>query len=181
MLHDFFHSRSNRIRQQCHEWFLAHRHRLLGYARQQADCETDVELLLADAVRAAMRQACEGRVQLADMEPYCLRCIRNAAMEQRSRNIRRRELERRYSEENHYPEPSNSPLTHEPEDVHQRLRRELQRLPDELAEIVTLRLWDGLSYAQIARRTGLPETSLRRRYADAIKQLGKSIDTNEPR
>ena len=172
MVFHIFRSRETRLRQQCREWFLAHRHRLLAYARQQADSMTDVELLLSETCRSVAQVFCRGGLPEPELLPYALRSIYHAAARQRARNRRRVDTEQAYAraEEPLRPVPG-AELDSGLEDVHVTLRALLRRLPPELAEVLTLRIWEELSFAEIGRRLGLPESTVRARHAGALQKM----------
>lgn len=176
MLSGFFHrNNASELRQRCREWFLASRHGLLSYALRHADGMTDVELLLAEVMRRVAEAIASGRVPIEAIAPYTLRCLRNGAVELRRKNARRLEAERRFTEaEAVQTQADEAAASDGLEDRHVYVRRLLRRLPPELAAVVTLRLWDELTFAEIARRLELPETSVRRRYDKGLQVL-KSI------
>lgn len=176
MLSGFFHrNNASELRRRCREWFLASRHGLLSYALRHADGMTDVELLLAEVMRRVAEAIASGRVPIEAIAPYTLRCLRNGAVELRRKNARRLEAERRFTEaEAVQTQADKAAASGGLEDRHVYVRRLLRRLPPELAAVVTLRLWDELTFAEIARRLELPETSVRRRYDKGLQVL-KSI------
>ena len=160
--------REDRLRQECCEWFLASRHALLAYARQHVDCEGDVELLLTDVVRRVTQAVCGGRICPADMAPYALRSISNAAIDLRRRNARRQAAEQRfYAEEHIYAAAPPSGLN----DEHLRARQALQQLPDVLATVIELRVWENQSFPAIARQLHLSESTVRRHYEKGLQRL----------
>ena len=176
MLSGFFHrNNASELRQRCREWFLASRLGLVSYALGHADGTTDVELLLAEVMRRVAEAIASGRVPIEAIAPYTLRCLRNGAVELRRKNARRLEAERRFTEaEAVQTQADEAAASDGLEDRHVYVRRLLRRLPPELAAVVTLRLWDELTFAEIARRLELPETSVRRRYDKGLQVL-KSI------
>ncbi len=178
MLSDLLNRHRNQLLRQCEEWFSVHQHRLLGYARQQADDTTDVELLLVDVMKEVTRIFCKGTLQESAMLPYSMRCIHNAAVTMRRKNIRRREAERKYSDEEFHLNPSLESGQDEADDTILKLRRAVQELPEELHVVVTLKIWDELSFAQISERLGIPKTTVQRRYLAAIAHMRKIITRN---
>lgn len=167
--------KENQLVQQCTEWFTAHRARLVAYARQQADSSTDVELLVTGTVTQVSRALCEGRVSTDDLLPYTLRSLFNAAARLREQNLRRYRTEQSYGGQlSTLPEhPACTETT--PDDRQLQLRRALRELPPELATVVTLRIWDELTFPDMAARLGLPESTLRSRYTAALKRIKSKI------
>ncbi len=175
MLSHLLNRHRKQLQQQCEEWFSVHQHRLLAYARQQADEATDVELLLMDVMREVTRIFCRGTLPESAMLPYSMRCIHNAAATLRKKNIRRREAERKYSDEELRQAQILDHQQDEADDTILKLRRAVQELPEELYVVVTLRMWDELSFAQISTRLGIPKTTVQRRYLAAISLMRKTI------
>ncbi|MBQ8517132.1 MAG: sigma-70 family RNA polymerase sigma factor [Akkermansia sp.] len=167
MLSGFFQRREKRLRQEIEEWFLSMQHRLLAYARQQSDDVTDVELLLAEVMSRVTAAYCAGRVEKEGVLPYALRSLRNAAMQARSRNMRRREVESVYSREEQERQRGDAAAG----DLMHELAQLVHQLPEEEAHVLTLRIWDERSFADVARELGLPESTVRRRYAAALERI----------
>ncbi len=167
MLSGLFQRREKRHRQEIEEWFLTMQHRLLVYARQQADDVTDVELLLVEVMSRVTAAYCAGRVERDGLLPYVLRSLRNAAVQARGRNARRREVESVYSREEEERQREDAAAG----DRMHALAQLVQQLPEEEAMVLTLRIWDERSFADVARELGLPESTARRRYAAALERI----------
>lgn len=177
MLTSLLSKKQAELRQQCREWFLASAHRLLAYARQQVDDVTDVELLIADVARKVAAAIAAGRVPPEDIAPYTLRSVYNKAAELRKKNARRRDIERRYTEEEAIRAQGSAEETPQQlGDAHLLARRYLRELPEDIAAIITLRIWDELSFAEIARKLRIPETTVRRKYEKGIQQLKSNLN-----
>jgi RNA polymerase sigma-70 factor (ECF subfamily) len=56
----------------------------------------------------------------------------------------------------------------------------LRRMPGEQREIVVLRIWSGLSFAQIAEVTRSSISTVHDRYAAALKQIRRELETPCP-
>lgn len=175
-----FSSNRTKLRQQCEVWFLEHRHRLLGYARLQVSDGADEELLLSEVMERVMCAYCARQVDLEGLLPYSLRSIYHAALRLRTRNRRRQQVETTYQQEKErehtcHRHPSHHETT---EDVHDELRSALQQLKPELATIVTLRIWEEETFADISRKLRLPESTVRSHFARALQQI-KQLMTRE--
>lgn len=59
------------------------------------------------------------------------------------------------------------------------LRDLLEQLPEDLREIVVLRIWGHLSWQEIAELTGGSRSATHRRYADALRQLRHALEPME--
>ena len=157
-------------RQLCRSWFLSARHRLYLYARHRADSATDVELLLSRTLERVAEAVYRGRVAPKEdaLLPYTLRSLANEAIKMNMANQRRRRAESCYSYDSSAPV---APDTHPETDEYGRLSELLSRLPDKLAEIVTLHIWENLSFAEISRLLDIPESTVRSRYETALRKL----------
>lgn len=58
----------------------------------------------------------------------------------------------------------------------QTAERALRQLPADSREIVVLRIWSGLGFAQIARVTGLGVSTVHDRYVAALEQLRHALE-----
>lgn len=164
-----------RLRRECTEWFSVHLVQLLTYARQQADTATDVELLVCTVAGNVCRAVCEGRVSMAEVLPYTLRSIFNAAARLREQNARRYHTEQDYGSQL-IPLPVHPAVADEgPDDTQLQLRRAVQELPEELAIIITLRIWDERTFPDIAAQLRLPESTVRSRYTVALRKIKSRI------
>lgn len=179
MLSSFFHRHESALRQQCREWFLASRHALLGYARQQVDGMTDVELLVEDVARRVTQAIVAGRVSPEDITPYTLRALHNAALDWRKKNARRVQTERRYSAD--FYDAAAAPSEQADarsglEDAHILACRALRNLPEDLYIVVSLRLWENWTFAAIAEKLHLSESSARRRFDKGIAIIKERLN-----
>lgn len=166
--------KEEQLRQECAGWFAAHLPQLLTYARQQADKRTDVELLVTTVAANVTRAVYEGRVGIADLLPYALRSVFNAAARLREQNVRRQRTEQSYKD---YTEPVtlHPAVADGPDDRQILLRRAMRGLPEELAIVVTLRIWDEQTFVSIAEQLHLPESTVRSRYNAALKHIKSKL------
>ena len=56
-----------------------------------------------------------------------------------------------------------------------RLAAALARLPDDVRRLIVWRTWDGLSFAEIGRRTGRTEDAARMQFARAVERLAAEM------
>ncbi len=158
------------------EWIVAHKHRLLACARQHADEMTDVDLLLTDTLRKVARVFCRRRMSEELMIRYTMRSLRNAAREAHRKNTVRYRAEEEYGlAEKRYRQQSESPTGQN--ELHAALREVLQQLPEPYGRVLRLRLWQRMTFADIAAQLGVAETSVRRYYESAIHQVRKRMET----
>lgn len=163
------------LRQECTEWFLLQRHRLLGYALRQVDDMTDAEHLLSAVSGKVLEALCRGCIPAAEWMPYTLRAIHNEATILRRRNARRLETERRYTQEQEMLRESDAP-----DEQLQQLKRALCHLSFPQQELIRLRIWEELTFAEIGQQQGIPESTARLRYTTALKVLRQHMKGGTP-
>lgn len=165
-------------REKCRAWFRVSMHRLLAYARLQADGDTDVEVLLSGVIERVAEAVAQGRLpaEEEDLLRYSMRAIRHDAIRAGRRNNNRREAELQYVADAAVAE---HPRMGEADAAAraQHLRRAVQQLPAELAELVALHIWGELSIAEIARRLRAPESTIRSRYIVALRTMKSYLST----
>lgn len=176
-------STGDEAREQCRVCLRALMHRLLAYARLQADADTDVEVLLSGVIERVVQAAAQGRVpvQEEDILRYCFSSIRHEAMRQRQRNVNRRMAESLYGGQDgvapteHHPRMENA-------DAQLRaklLRNAVRQLPPEQAELILLHIWQEISIAEIARRCSTPESTIRSRYTAALRAVKLNLNHSD--
>ena len=74
------------------------------------------------------------------------------------------------------PGPERSALTSEQRAT---VQRALQRLPDNYRIVTVLRYWNDLSYEEIAKVTGLPESTIKTRLHRARHMLAEALGPEE--
>ena len=168
-------------REKCRAWFRASMHRLLAYARLQADDDTDVEVLLSGVIERVAEAVAQGRLpaEEEDMLRYSMRSIRHDAIRANRRNSHRREAEQQYFAEGG-PTPSAEHPYMSRADAAARarhLRRAVRQLPAEQAELINLHIWEDLSLAEVARRLSTPESTIRSRYIVALRTMKSFLST----
>lgn len=166
MLKKLLANRESKLSRECHEWMIEHAAQLLSYTRIQMDNEGDAELILTDVSRKVLRAYCAGKVNKDGLLPYTLKSLRNAAIDEKTKITKRTKAEQQYEESR-----NEEATTFEPEDAHVHATALLQHLPQELAEVVRLKIWGELPYAQIAEQLGITEAAVRFRYHKGIEQV----------
>jgi RNA polymerase sigma-70 factor (ECF subfamily) len=149
------------------QWVAQHAPRLLLFARQQARCEADAQDLVQDAVVETWRHQPDGATP-----PLALVY---ATIRRRAVDLVRRE-DRRASREaaSHF---EVAPQWFEP-DVEERERSRLiehamRTLPEMYREVVTLKVWGELTFAQIALALEIPANTAASRYRYGLAELRK--------
>lgn len=156
-------------------------HRLLAYARLQTEEDADVEILLSAVIERVAEAVAQGRLpaEEEDLLRYSMRSIKHDAIRLSRRNRHRREAEQHYSEQGG-PTPTDEHPRMQAADAEQRaqqLRSAVSRLPHAQAEVINLHIWQELSFAEIARRSGAPESTIRSRYTVALRAVKAQLST----
>ena len=110
------------------------------------------------------RLATKSGLTVADPRAYLLRAVRNECVSHRRRSRRLRLL----------PLVEDVPGT-VPGAAHG-VNEALTRLAPHLRELVILRVYEGMTFAEIACATGLPRTTARERYGQAIERLRRILE-----
>ena len=160
--------------QQYAEWFLRERHRLLRYACGQLPGGGDAEQVLSNVLQKVGRALASERVQLteAEAEAYTLRSIANEA------TSRMRSAERRRKTESLYVS-CEADATEDNDEEAAAVRWAIRQLPPESARLITLHLWEEMSFAAMAELLGAPAGTLRDRYNRALVQLEQVLKDND--
>ena len=156
------------------EWFLRERHRLLRYACGQLPGVEDAELVLSNVLQKVGRALASGCVQLPaeEMEAYTLRSISNEA------TSRMRSAERRRKTESLYVS-CEADATEDNDEEAAAVRWAIRQLPPESARLISLHLWEDMSFAAMAELLHVPAGTLRDRYNRALAQLEQVLKDND--
>lgn len=148
--------------------FNAHGRALLLYARQWL--ETD---LAEDVVQRVFLKLLDGRTMPAEPRTWLFRCVRNEAISAW------RSARRRGKREHTVSQASAAWFVPHLEDrIDARAAQEaLASLPDEVREIVALRIWSGLTLAQIAEVTGRGVSTVHDQYRAALAALRARLES----
>jgi RNA polymerase sigma factor (sigma-70 family) len=151
--------------------FDAHAAALLLYARQWVDA-AEAE----DVVQCVfLRLVAGGRVPAEEPRTWLFRCVRNEAVSA-ARSARRRERR-------HRAVGGEAWFVPRPEDVIDAKTAEeaLRTLPLQQREVVTLRIWSGLTLAEIAAVMGIAVSTLHGQYNAALTALRKRLENPCPK
>ncbi len=147
-------------------WLDEHAARLLLFARQQTGCAHDAEDVLQEALVESWRRA-GGRPELA----LVFKTIRRRAIDL-GRSNRRRAVR-----ENGQELPELFTALPGEADTVEMLGKEMMRLPDAQREVLTLKFWGGLTFAEIADTLEIPQGTAASRYRLALESLRQTITT----
>ena len=149
------------------QWLARQAPKLLLFARQQARCEADAHELVQDALVEAWRRQADG----APPAPALVfGLIRRRAIDLARRDDRRanREIAARDAAQPDWFAP-------EIEDRERAwlLQDALSQLAASQREVVTLKIWGGLTFAEIAGALDIPANTAASRYRYALEELRK--------
>jgi RNA polymerase sigma-70 factor (ECF subfamily) len=151
------------------EWFAAHGKALLLYARQWVD-GGEAE----DVVQQVFMRLLAGGAVPGQPRTWLFRCVRNEAIGVWRSNQRRRKREREVASE------KVDWFVASPEDRLDAamVQAALRALPLEQREVVTLRLWSGLTLAEAAAVMDVAVSTVHAWYAEAMPALRKILETS---
>jgi len=146
-------------------WLDDHASKFLLFARQKARSEADAQDLVQEAIiEAAQRNALGGLPAPA----LVFATIHRRAIDWARREDRRTDREHAASE----PEPSPWFDTSVEDRERARLIQEaMRKLPVLYREVVTLKVWGGLTFAEIADSLGIPANTAASRYRYGLQEL----------
>lgn len=147
------------------QWLAHYAPKLLLFARQQARCEADAHELVQDAIVEAWRQRTDGVPPAAGL---VFGLIRRRAIDLARRNDRRvnRETASQDAALQHWFAPEI-----EDRERARLLQEALSQLHETQREVVTLKIWGGLTFAEIAAALDIPPNTAASRYRYALEEL----------
>jgi RNA polymerase sigma-70 factor (ECF subfamily) len=150
-------------------WIENHAPRLLLFARQQSRCEADAQDLVQEAVvECWRRQAGEAPPPLA---------LVFATLRRRAADWGRRADRRASREAAAHAEAPECWFDSGVEDreKHLLLQDAMRNLPDIYREVVTLKTWGGMTFAEIAEALAIPANTAASRYRYGLEELRQAL------
>ena len=142
-------------------WLDGQAARLLLYARQQTRCATDAEDVLQEALVEAWEKCGGGAPPLA---------LVFATIRRRAIDLGRSADRRTAREESVEPEPWFAPEV-EARDTARVLEEAVKKLTPIYREVLTLKIWGGLTFQEIAETLGVPLNTAASRHRYALAEL----------
>ena len=138
------------------------------YARQWVDDAAAAEDVVQEALTALLSQ----RPPPDDPVAWMFRAVRNAAIDQARSTSRRRRRERRVAEARRdwFESSADSLIDGKTAEA------ALADLPPPSREIVVLRIWSGLGFAQIADVMQMSLSTVHDRYVAALRQMRAALE-----
>ena len=152
-------------------WLAEHGARLLLFARTQARCEADAEDLLQEALVEAARKV-KGEGGTPDL-PLVYATIRRRAIDLARSTDRRAIREESAMEET--PECWFD-LDVEQNETARLVNEAMKRMPEKYREVVTLKIWSGLTFVQIAEALDIPLNTAASRYRYGLEALRRDVN-----
>lgn len=148
-------------------WVEEHAPKFLLYARQQARSDADAQDLVQEAVVEAFQRQEDGRPPPL---PLVFATIRRRAIDLARREDRRTAREQAAME----PPPElwfDASL--QDRELAQLVQGAMSKLPEIYREVITLKMWGGLTFAEIAETLGIPANTAASRYRYGLEELRK--------
>lgn len=154
------------------QWLLRHTPGLLLFARQQTRCEADAQDLLQEAVVESWRRQAAGT-------PPPLALV-FATIRRRAVDLARCNERRALREAAAASETAECWFDASVEDRERGrlLQRAMSRLPDMYRDVITLKIWGGLTFAEVAEALDIPANTAASRYRyglDELRQLTREV------
>ena len=147
-------------------WIAENAARFLLFARQQTRSDHDAEDVLQEALVEAWERG-GGRPEAA----LVFATIRRRAIDLGRRHDRRARREEAAAPENDVWFDS---AVHDRETA-MLLEEAVRTLPKDLCDVITLKIWGGQTFAELASTLGIPQGTAATRYRTALAQLRKSL------
>lgn len=145
-------------------WLAEHAGRFLLFARQKTRCGQDAEDILQEALVETWKRA-GGRPDHA---------LVYATIKRRAIDLARR-TDRRSIREKESQEPELFAGAPEDAEMTALLEREIHNLPEAQREVLTLKFWGGLTFAEVATALGIPQGTAASRYRLALESLRQTL------
>lgn len=166
--------------QEWREWLQSHGARLLLFARQQTRRAADAEDVLQDAVVRIWRRVRENDLSNPPPASAVFGEIRRRAIDLgRSSDRRRRREESAFQEESDASGNWFESMV-ETKERAQMIQRALNQISPGQSEIVTLKIWGGLTFAEIADTLDIPPNTAASRYRYGLEALKKHLEPALP-
>jgi len=144
------------------EWYDQYHRPLLLFARQIVASPSDAE----DALQQGFVRFWKSRQSARDSVAYLFACVRSAALDARCARLSRQRHESQAA--------AQTPLLAGPPDLEDRralLEAAIAQLPADQREVLVLKLWSDLTFAQIAEALAIPTGTAASRYRYALERL----------
>lgn len=152
-------------------WLAEHGPRLLLAARQYLASLADAE----DVVQEAFIRFWRTRDRAHDPLAYLYACVRTAALDRLKRDASRRKRDQAAAEARPASQPPLFVVEAARRERQEQLEAALQTLPREQRSVLVMKLWGGLTFAQIAEVEAIPAATAASRYRYALEALRRVV------
>ncbi|MEJ6572197.1 MAG: sigma-70 family RNA polymerase sigma factor [Akkermansiaceae bacterium] len=156
-------------------WLREHSSRLYVYARQRCSSREDAEDMIQDALIRLWGYQ-EERDNVPPDLPLAYSVLRFVAMDHGKKQGRKKRKEEAIiflHDRNDYWLDTSA----EDDDDAVLLRQAVDGLGEKLREVVTLKIWGGLTFSQIAETMAISPNTAASRYRYALEQLERKLET----
>lgn len=155
------------------DWLAAEGGRLLMYARQRAGSLEEAEDILQDSLIRLWAYQEERSYRPPDV-PLAFSVLRFVAMDAGRKKGRRKKREEKVIQFHDYDEHWLDPTLEEDEDALM-LREAVESLSDKLREVITLKVWSGLTFAEIGKVLKISHNTAASRYRYGLELLQREL------
>jgi len=156
-------------------WLREHSSRLYAYARQRCSSREDAEDMIQEAlIRLWGYQQERGNVP-PDL-PLAYSVLRFVALDQGKKQARKKRKEEAIvylHDRDDYWLDTNA----EEDEEANLMRQAVDKLGEKLREVVTLKIWGGLTFSQIAETMAISPNTAASRYRYALEQLERKLES----
>ncbi|NWK54011.1 sigma-70 family RNA polymerase sigma factor [Verrucomicrobiaceae bacterium N1E253] len=156
------------------DWLKEHGGRLYMYARQRSSCREDAEDMVQDAMVRLWHYQEERGNTPPDL-PLAYSVLRFVAMDYGKKLGRKKRKEEAiiflHDRDDYWCDSS----AEDDEDAHL-LRQAVDSLGEKLREVVTLKVWGGLTFNEIAETMAISPNTAASRYRYALEQLERKLE-----
>lgn len=153
------------------DWLGKYGPQLLLFTRTQTRCEEDAEDLLQEAMTES---ASKSNGNMPDL-PLVYSTIRRRAVDLARKNDRRAAREETVNQESDTCWFDN---TIEQKEIAQVIDRAVKKIPKKFREVVVLKIWSELTFAQIAETLNIPLNTAASRYRYGLEILKRDANLN---
>jgi RNA polymerase sigma-70 factor (ECF subfamily) len=157
-------------------WLSENSARLYAYARQRAASREDAEDMIQDALVRLWHYQQERNNAPPDL-PLAYSVLKFVAMDHGKKQSRKKRKEDAvvylHDRDDHWLDTSM-----EDDEEAAFLRFAVDALGEKLREVLTLKIWGGLTFQEIAKSMAISPNTAASRYRYALEQLQRKLDTN---
>jgi len=165
------------------ELYDRHASMLLGLALRIVRDRAEAEDVIHDAFVAVGDRAGQYVVERGAVGAWLVTLVRNLSIDRTRRRDRRGAIARDVLAHDPEARAAATPATPEAEvasaRARERVRKALARLPDVQRTTLEIAFYEGLTYAEIADREGVPIGTIKSRAARALQALREALGTEE--